>query len=111
MELDDLLEKIQFKLVQNDELLERIDARRAELKIICKEEELKMVRESDQVKERVENTGKVLKKKTSGVFHDLDQVLMDRREVVRTGSLVLCPEIEKIMELGDGGQDVIFNVE
>ena len=36
MELDDLLEKIQFKLVQNDELLERIDARRAELKIICK---------------------------------------------------------------------------
>ena len=58
MELDDLLEKIQFKLVQNDELLERIDARRAELKIICKEEELKMIKECDLVKERVDNAGK-----------------------------------------------------
>ena len=61
------------------------------------------------MKERVKNAGEDLKKKTSGVFHDLDQVLMDRREVVRTGSLVLCPEIEKIIEVCDDGQDVDNN--
>ena len=34
---------------------------------------------------------------------DLDQVAMVRREVLRTSSLVLCPpEIEKIIEMGDG---------
>ena len=40
---------------------------------------------------------------------DLDQVVIDRREVVRTGSLVLCPpEIEKIIEMGDDGKVAKF---
>jgi len=111
MELDSLLERIQSKLVQNDELLERIDARRAELKNMCKEEELKIARECEQVKERVKNAGEGLKKKTSDAFRDVEQVLVDRREVVRTGSLVLCPVNEMIMKLSDDGQDAIINVE
>ena len=40
---------------------------------------------------------------------DLDQVVIDRREVERTGSLVLCPpEIEKIIEMGDDGKVAKF---
>ena len=40
---------------------------------------------------------------------DLDQVVIDRREVVRTGSLVLCPpEIEKNVEMGDDGKGAKF---
>jgi len=111
MDLENLLEKIQSKLIENDEILERIDARRAELNKMRKQEVLKIAEECDQVKERVMHAGEGLKKKTSGVFNDLEKVLVDRREVVRTGSLVLCPEIEKIMELGDDGHDAIFNVE
>ena len=110
MDLNSLLEKIQAKLVENDKLLESIDGRSSEMKRLCKDEELKITTEVDLVQERVRIVGEVLKNKTGVVFHDLEKVLLDRREVVRTGSLVLCPEIEKIMEMGED-EDAVSTLE
>jgi len=110
MDLNSLLEKIEAKLVENDKLLESINGRSSEMKRLCKDEELKITTEVDLVQERVRIVGEVLKNKTGVVFHDLEKVLLDRREVVRTGSLVLCPEIEKIMETGDD-EDAVSTLE
>jgi len=96
MLLDELVEKLQAKLVENNRLLENIDAEREMIEKVSQEEVLKITAECDAIKERVISIGKMSQKKAQIVFSDLDRMLLDRREVVRTGSLVLCPEIEKI---------------
>ena len=110
MELDILIDKIQAKLLLNDQMLEDIDAKRTELRRVSLEEQSKILAVCEQVKERVAIAGEALKNKTKAVFNELDQVLGIRREEVRTGSLVLCPELEKITELVEKGEEDKFNV-
>ena len=110
MELDILIDRIQAKLLINDQMLEDIDAKRTELRRVSLEEQSKILAVCEQVKERVAIAGEALKNKTKAVFNELDQVLGIRREEVRTGSLVLCPELEKITELVEKGEEDKFNV-
>lgn len=101
MLLDELVEKMQAKLVENNKVLENIDDRREMIENVSQEEVSKITAECDAIKERVGSIGEMSQKKARGVFSDLDRMLLDRREVVRTGSLVLCPEIDKLVESGD----------
>eukprot|EP00092_Neocalanus_flemingeri_P030596 GFUD01033220.1.p1 GENE.GFUD01033220.1~~GFUD01033220.1.p1 ORF type:complete len:644 (+),score=221.26 GFUD01033220.1:60-1991(+) len=111
MEPATLVEKIQDKLLLNDEMLKDIDDKRAELKRICEEEQNKISAVCEQVKARIVAAGETLKSKSQEIYCELDQVLGDKREVVRTGSLVLCPELEEITDLIEQGEEANFDVQ
>ena len=111
MELDTLLEKLQNKLMLNDQKLEDIDTRRKELKKIGQEEQAKIVSHCSEVQARVGAAGESLKVKMVTQFIKLDEELALARENVRKDSLVLCPELEKITKLVRRGDEDRFDMD
>jgi len=110
MELNSLLEKLQTKLMLNDQKLEDIDTRRKELKRIGLEEQVKIDSHCAEVQARVGAAGESLKVKMTTQFTKLDEGLAIVREKVRKDSLVLCPELEKITELVRMGEEDRFDM-
>jgi len=106
-----LLEKLQTKLMMNDNKLKEIDSSRKELTRICQEEQGKISALCAGVQARVVASGEVLKEKTKTEYAKLDKELATRREVLRSEGLVLCPELEKITELAGKGEESSFDVE
>jgi len=106
-----LLEKLQTKLMMNDNKLKDIDSSRKELTRICQEEQGKISALCAGVQARVVASGEVLKEKTKTEYAKLDKELASMREVLRSDSLMLCPELEKITELAGKGEEYKFDVE
>jgi len=111
MELDTLVQKLQSKLLLNEEMLENVDAKRNELDAICKEELTKISSATGQVKEKLEAAESALKRKVKVAFTDIAKDLGKRREQVRTDSLLLIPELEMITELTGKGEESKFDTE
>ena len=111
MELDILLEKLQTKLMMNDQKLKDIHSSRKELSRICQEEQGKVSALCAGVQSRVVASGEALKEKTKMKYAKLDKELASMREVLRSDSLMLCPELEKITELAGKGEEYKFDVE
>merc|ERR1712096_294500 len=105
------LEKLQTKLMMNDNKLKDIDSSRKELTRICQEEQGKITALCSGVQARVVASGEALKEKTKTEYAKLDKELASIREVLRGDSLMLCPELEKITELAGKGEESTFDVE
>jgi len=106
-----LLEKLQTKLMMNDQKLQDIDSNRKELTRICQEEQGKISALCAGVQARVAASGEALKEKTKTEYAKLDKELASTRESLRSDSLMLCPELEKITELAGKGEESTFDVE
>jgi len=102
-----MLEKLQRRLLINDERLDEIDTKRKELTIICKEEEAKIAAVCAEVQTRVDAAGEALKNKSAVEFKRQDELLSMTRNEVCKDSRALSEELDKIMEVtkkGDGNE-------
>eukprot|EP00092_Neocalanus_flemingeri_P020008 GFUD01021668.1.p1 GENE.GFUD01021668.1~~GFUD01021668.1.p1 ORF type:complete len:656 (+),score=243.87 GFUD01021668.1:86-2053(+) len=111
MELGIFVEKLQNKLVINDQKLEDIDCKRKELTKSSQEVQEKISALCGEVQARVGAAGEALKGKTVVEFSKLENELSSMREEVRSDSLVLCSELEKITELVGRGDEDKFDLD
>jgi len=105
MELGTLLEKLQARLLLNDERLDEIDTKRKELTRICKEEEATIAMVCAEVQSRVDAASEALRNKSAVEFKRQDEELSMTRDEVVKDSRALSAELDKIMEVikkGDG---------
>eukprot|EP00092_Neocalanus_flemingeri_P024192 GFUD01026239.1.p1 GENE.GFUD01026239.1~~GFUD01026239.1.p1 ORF type:complete len:658 (+),score=221.85 GFUD01026239.1:86-2059(+) len=111
MELGIIVERLQNKLVLNDQKLEDIDCKRKELTKSSQEVQEKISALCGEVQARVGAAGEALKGKTVVEFTKLEKELSSTREEVRSDSLVLCSELEKITESVGRGDEEKFDLD
>ena len=99
MERNVLMEKIHSKLVENDKLIDDIDKNRKDLELVCQEEKVKIDVYCKDVEDRLHGAILSLKNKSSEEFNKFDKQLITLKEKVKTNSLKLCPEYEKLRKV------------